>query len=219
MRRKILFVILIILLAGAALTVPRFASYYRALYFSPAIRYENRLFLASDTAGDARRYTDGESVITFSPAPDGTLVTLDFAYYAPASFTVTERRRTVTVSRADGAPALSGVWRDGALADPATGAPDPSYAFEILADGPSPSRALWLYQEQKDGIRGKAGVGSGILCCFCASFAGLTGLRFPRTKTEKQMLAASPRLRRGLLAFFCIFPFAAIPVILYGAIT
>lgn len=215
--KSILLLLAVLVLAGlgALYAVP----WYQALYNTPAIRYDNTVLLCADAAGDVRRYTDGQSAFTFAAAAGGTEVTIDFAYYAPASFVVTERGRAVTVCRADGTVALSGVWRDGELADPQTGLPQSTYAFEILSDAPSASLALWLYEEQKDGILGRPGIGSGILLSFCASFAGLLGMRFPRTRTEKQMLAQSPRLRRAMLVFFCIFPFAAIPVILYWGVT
>ncbi|MDR3765441.1 MAG: hypothetical protein Q3Y08_00155 [Butyricicoccus sp.] len=218
MRRNIILILLAVLVLaglGALYLVP----WYQTLYHTPAIRYDHKVFACEDAAGDVQRFTDGQSTFTFTPTVDGTEVTIDFAYYAPASFVVTEHGQAVTVSRADGTKALSGIWRGGELIDPQTDSPQSTYAFEILSDTPSASFALWLYEEQKDGIRGRPGVGSGILLSFCASFAGLTGLRFPHTKTEKQMLAQSPKLRRGMLVFFCIFPFAAIPVILYWGVT
>ena len=218
MRPKIILLLLAVLVLaglGALYVVP----WYQTLYHTPAIRYDHKVFACEDDAEDVRRFTDGQSTFTFTPTSDGTEVAIDFAYYAPASFVVTEHGQAVTVSRADGTKALSGVWQDGELIDPQTGSPQSTYAFEILSDTPSASFALWLYQEQKHGIRGRPGIGSGILLSFCASFAGLTGLRFPHTKTEKKMFEESPTLRRGILLTLLIFPFAAIPVILYWGVT
>lgn len=218
MRRKIILLLLAVLvLAGlcALYVVP----WYHALYYTPAIRYDHKVFACEDDTQDVRRFTDGQSTFTFTPTADGIEVAIDFAYYAPAGFVVTEHGQAVTVSRADGTKALSGVWRDGELIDPQTGRVHAIYDFEILSDAPSASLALWLYQEQKHGIRGRPGIEGGILTCFLSSFGGWCGVAVPRTKAAEKMLKESPKLRRGILLTLLIFPFAAIPVILYWGVT
>lgn len=218
MRRKIILLLLAVLVL-AGLGVWYVVPWYQALYHSPAIRYDHKVFACEEDTADVRRFTDGQSTFTFTPTADGTEVAIDFAYYAPASFVVTERGQAVTVSRADGTKALSGVWRDGELIDPQTGRVHAIYDFEILSDAPSASLALWLYQEQKHGIRGRPGIEGGIIVCFLASGRVLLDFRPSRKKSKNSIFARSPRIRRGIFIFFCIFPFAAIPVILYWGVT
>lgn len=223
MRRKLLIMTLILcVLVGVGLTW--FIPYYSALYHTPAIRYDNKIYLGSNTGDSTMQYQNGESVLTFSPVDGGTQVTLDFSYYTPQSFLVTERSQTVTVAHTDGAPALSGIWHDGKLIDPQTGQVHAIYDFEILSDAPSASLALWMYEAQKNGIRGKPGAGFAILTCFVASSVGLWRIAVPRNIcipgliTTKQMLAEHPMLRQGAILFFCIVPLAAIPIALYWAV-
>ncbi len=218
MRPKIILLLLAVLvLAGlcALYVVP----WYQALYNSPAIRYDHKVFVCKEDAEDVRRFTDGQSTFTFTPTADGTEVAIDFAYYAPASFVVTERGQAVTVSRADGTKALSGIWRGGELIDPQTGRVHAIYDFEILSDAPSASLALWLYQEQKHGICGRPGIGGGILTCFLCSFGGWCKVAVLPTKAAQKRFEKSPKLRRRILLALFIFPFAAIPVILYWGVT
>ena len=206
MRLKVIFAaIALLLLVVISLGAIWFIPYYQALYASRAIRYDGRLFLPTNDVAGARRYTDGERVVCFQLIEGDTQVTLDFPGY--------------TVSRMNSAPVLEGIWKNGELTDIQTGRTQFIYAFEILSDAPSPSLALCLYETEKDGVRGKSGMKLGIITCFCASFGGLCRLAMPVTKTEKQMFAESPMLRRALLLFLCIFPFAAVPVILYWGVT
>ncbi|MBP3311804.1 MAG: hypothetical protein J6L72_06155 [Butyricicoccus sp.] len=220
MRLKVIFAaIVFLLLAVISLGAIWFVPYYQALYASRAIRYDGRLFLPTNDVAGVRRYTDGERTVCFQSVAGNTQVTLDFPGYTPALFFVSETDDTVTVSRRNSTPDLEGIWKNGELTDIQTGRTQSIYAFEILSDAPSPSLALCLYETEKDGIRGKPGIKLGIITCFCASFGGLCRLAIPVTKTEKQMFVESPMLRRGLLLFLCIFPFAAVPVILYWAVT
>ena len=79
MRRKIILLLLAVLVL-AGLGVWYVVPWYQALYNSPAIRYDHKVFACEEDTADVRRFTDGQSTFTFTPTADGTEVAIDFAY-------------------------------------------------------------------------------------------------------------------------------------------
>ena len=179
----------------------------KTYYTTPLLQYRDAEW-AQQVDGDTRIYTNGNSTISFDPASNGTVVTIEFFPQAPKSFRVFEDHAHRKVFSESDELLLEGQWGMGTemnakktammLLDD-TGDEDMTYRIEKNWTTPTASNALLIYELEKDGAQGRGSPVGLIIALAILSTTGIFRIRNPR---RMRLLAAiKPELAEFLQSF------------------
>ena len=169
-------------------------------YTTPLLEYRDAEW-AQSLGGTKRIYTNGNSTISFDPASNGTIVTIEFFPQAPKTFRIFEDHGHRKVFSESDELLLEGQWGQGRemnakntsmmlLND--TGEEDATYRIEKNWTTPTASNALLIYELEKNGADGR---GSPIgLIIALALFCELGIFRSRHPRRTPLLAAISPDL-------------------------